>query len=259
MDSFDDNSVIGSNPDTMAKLLDDKVAIVTGASQGLGLAIASALAVDGASVLMVARTEEKLAEAAVGVQESDGVVSPFLADVAAAGAADEIVNRALSEFGRLDIVVNNAGIFVWKQLFDLAPEDWDRTISTNLSAPFHMTRVAAKVIADQGVGGAIVNIASIHGLVGDANVVPHCASKFGLIGLTRASADALRQHGVRVNAIAPGQIEPDSRNRRGASPAEKVTQADIASLVVYLSSDLSRSVTGSVVEMNGSTRSVIKA
>jgi 3-oxoacyl-[acyl-carrier protein] reductase len=242
----------------MAKLLDDKAAIVTGASQGLGLAIATALAVDGAKVLMVARDERNLAEAAAGVREIGGTAAIAAADITKGGAPQEIVERALAEFGRVDILVNNAGVFVWKQLFDLDSADWDRTIATNLSAPFHLLRAASKVMVEKGAGGSIVNIASIHGVVGDANVVPHCAAKFGLVGLTRAAADALREHGVRVNAIAPGSIAPGSADRWGAGPAQKVTQADIASLVVYLSSHFSRTVTGAVIEMYGSTHTVIK-
>ena len=114
----------------MSKLLDGKTAIVTGASQGLGLAISTALCTDGASVLMVARDEQKLAEAAAGLQDSGLQATAMVADVTVEGAADDIVNGALGEFGRLDILVNNAGVFVWKGLFDLDYEDWDRTIDT---------------------------------------------------------------------------------------------------------------------------------
>lgn len=242
----------------MSKLLDGKTAIVTGASQGLGLAISTALCADGASVLMVAREEEKLAEAAAGLQDSGWQATAMVADVTVEGAADDIVNGALGEFGRLDILVNNAGVFVWKSLFDLDYEDWDRTIDTNLGAPFHLTRVAGKTMAGQGTGGSIINIASIHAQVGDPNVIPHCASKFGLVGLTKATADALREHEINVNAIAPGAIDSNSLDRHGDGPSQKVTQRDIASLAVYLASHLSRAVTGSVIEMYGSTHSVIK-
>ena len=243
----------------MAKLLDDKVAIVTGASRGLGKAISRALGVDGARVLLVARREDQVEEAAVQVEEAGGVASALVGDVTADGAADEIVDAALAQFGRLDILVNNAAVFVWKDFLELAADDWDRTLATNLSAPFHLTRAAGRVMSDQSGGGSIINIASVHGLTGDAKVVPHCASKFGLVGLTKASAEALREFDIRVNAIAPGAIEPDSADRWGAAPSQKVTQADIASLTVYLSSHLSRSITGSVIEMNGSTRNLIKA
>jgi NAD(P)-dependent dehydrogenase (short-subunit alcohol dehydrogenase family) len=135
---------------------------------------------------------------------------------------------------------------------------WDQTLATNLSAPFFLTQAAARAMVGQGRGGAIVNIGSIHGSVGDPNVVAHCASKFGLVGLTRAAAEALREFDIRVNALAPGAIEPNSPGRRGESLAHKVTEADVATLVVYLASDLARSITGAVIDMFGSTRTVIK-
>lgn len=243
----------------MTKLLEDKTAIVSGASQGLGRAIALALAVDGAKVVLVARDEAKLQEAATEVRDAGGFVDVCVSDLRTAAAAAPVVDKALETFGGLDIVVNNAGVFVWKDFFDFTDDDWDRTLATNLSAPYFLSRRAAEVMVEQERGGSIVNIASIHGLVGDGNVVPHCASKAGLIGMTKAMAEALRQYDVRVNAIAPGSIEPDSAARRGGSPQEKVTQADLASLVAYLSSDLSRTITGSVIEAYGNTRSIIKA
>ena len=242
----------------MARLLEGKTAIVTGASQGLGLAIAMALGVDGADVLLVARREKELGAAAEKVRQLDTEAEPHVADVTSPEERSGIVDAALARFTRLDILVNCAGFFVWHKFFDLSPDDWNRTLATNLSAPFFLTQEAARVMANQGRGGAIVNITSIHGLVGDPNVVPHCASKFGLVGLTRAAAEALREHDIRVNAIAPGAIEPDSSERRGESPNMKVTQADVATLVVYLSSDLARSVTGAVIDMYGSTRTQIK-
>ncbi len=243
----------------MPRILDDKVAIVTGASQGLGAVIAKAFGADGAKVLLVARREEQVTESAVQVEEAGGTAAAFVCDLTqGAKVATEVVDVALSSFGRLDIVVNSAGVFVWKKLFALEAADWERTIATNLTAPFFVTQAAAKVMAEQGTGGAITNIASIHGLVGDGNVVPHCASKFGLVGLTKAAAEALREHDIRVNAIAPGAIEPNSAGRWGGAPSQKVTQADVASMAVYLSSHLSKSVTGAVIEMFGSTRDVIK-
>lgn len=247
----------------MSKLLDNKVAIVTGASKGLGLAIASALGTDGAKVLMVSRTEERLAGAADTVRRSGAEAATLGADITVPGSAAAVVNAALARFGRLDILVNNAAVFLWKKVFDLEPEDWYRTIATNLSAPFFLVQEAARVMAglgngDKGQGGAVVNIASIHGTHVDPNMIPQCASKFGLVGLTRACAAALREFNIRVNAIAPGAIEPDSADRRGESPARKVTQADVATMTVYLVSDLARSISGAVVEMYGSTRNVIK-
>jgi NAD(P)-dependent dehydrogenase (short-subunit alcohol dehydrogenase family) len=243
----------------MQRLLEDKAAIVTGGSQGLGLAIATTLAMDGASVLIAARTEEKVQRAVAQIESRGGVARGLVADVTAPGAAARIVQAALAAFGRLDILVNNAGAFVWKRFFDLTADDWQRTIATNLTGPFFLMQEAARVLADQKRGGSIINITSIHGSVGDPNVAAHCASKFGLEGITRSAAEALREHDIRVNAVAPGSIEPDSAEKRGESPRKKVTQADVATLVSYLASDLARSITGATIEAHGSTRMAIKA
>jgi NAD(P)-dependent dehydrogenase (short-subunit alcohol dehydrogenase family) len=180
-------------------------------------------------------------------------------DVTAPGAPARIVAEAVSRFGGLDILVNNAAVFYWKKLFELTADDWNLAVATNLTAPFFLTQEAAKVMIDQGRGGAIINITSIHGSVADANVAAQCATKFGLTGLTAATAEALREFEIRVNAVAPGSIEPNSADRRGSSLKSKVTQADVATLVAFLASDLARSVTGATIEALGSTRTVIKA
>jgi NAD(P)-dependent dehydrogenase (short-subunit alcohol dehydrogenase family) len=242
----------------MSRLLDDKVAVVTGGGQGLGLATATALAVDGAKVLVVGRDEEKLRATAAKIRGSGGLSHVFATDLTAPDAPAATIGRALEEFGGVDILINCAGVFAWKRLFDLTEADWGNTISTNLTAPFLLSQEAAKAMVEQERGGSIVNIASIHGLVPDPNVVAHCAAKAGLVGMTKAMAEALREYDIRVNAVAPGSIEPNSADRRGESPGQKVTQADIANLTIYLASDLSRSITGSVFEAFGSTRTSIK-
>lgn len=242
----------------MARLLEGKVAIVTGGSQGLGQAIATALGVDGARVLLVARRPEALEMAAAQVRKLGGDAEVHAADITQKDIAHEVVEMARKRFGHLDILVNCAGVFVWRKFFDLTSDEWHRTIDTNLSAPFFLTQEAARAMAERGRGGSIINIGSIHGAIGDPHVVPHCAAKFGVVGLTKAAAEALREHHIRVNAIAPGAIEPDSANRRGETPNRKVTQADIATLVVYLASDLAKTITGSVVDMYGSTHPVIR-
>jgi len=243
----------------MSQLLADKVAVVTGGSAGLGLAIACALGIDGARVLIVSRSEERCRKAVARVEEKGGVAAAFPMDVTAPGAPARIVAEAVSRFSGLDVMVNNAAVFYWKKLFELTAEEWNQAVATNLTAPFLLTQEAAKVMIDQGRGGAVINITSIHGSVADANVVAQCATKFGLSGLTAATAEALREFEIRVNAVAPGSIEPNSADRRGSSLKNKVTQADIATLVAFLASDLARSVTGATIEAHGSTRTVIKA
>jgi NAD(P)-dependent dehydrogenase (short-subunit alcohol dehydrogenase family) len=243
----------------MTKLLHDKAALVTGGGQGVGLAVAVALAVDGARVLVVSRSEERGRNAAAKVREAGGLSAWHVADLSRPEAAAEVVEKAVSEFGGLDIVVHCAGVFVWKKFLDLTQADWEETIATNLSAAFHLSQAAARVMVEQGRGGAIIHMSSIHGSCPDPNVAAHCASKFGLVGLTRSAAEALRPYDIRVNAIAPGSIEPESGGRRGGSPQEKVTQGDVASMTVYLASDLARTITGATIDLFGSTRTVIKA
>ncbi|HZN56453.1 MAG TPA: SDR family NAD(P)-dependent oxidoreductase [Planctomycetota bacterium] len=243
----------------MNRLLEDKVAIVTGATGGIGSAIVSAFAADGARILVVSRSEERCARTVDEIRAQGGVAAACLADVTEPGAPSRIVHAAVANLGKVDILVNGAGVFVWKKLLELTPEDWNRTIETNLEGPFFLIQEAAKAMIEGGRGGSIINITSIHGLVGDPHVAAHCASKFGLTGLTRAAAEALREFDIRVNAIAPGSVERGSGDRRAESPMKKVTEADVASLACYLASDLSRAITGATIEAYGSTRTIIKA
>lgn len=243
----------------MNRLLEEKVAIVTGGGRGLGLAISQALAADGARVLLMSRSEERARAAVERIEQQGGIAAAHVGDLLSPAAPPALIRDAVARFGRLDILVNSAGVFFWKKLLDLTPQDWNETVATNLSAPFFLTQEAAKAMIESGRGGSIINVTSIHGLVGDPSVAAQCAAKFGLTGLTQASAEALREFNIRVNAVAPGSIEPDSGEKRGASPRHRVTQSDVATLVVFLASDLSRSITGSTMEAFGSTHKVIKA
>jgi NAD(P)-dependent dehydrogenase (short-subunit alcohol dehydrogenase family) len=243
----------------LEKLLSGKRAIVTGGNRGLGLAIAIALANDGARVLVAGKDEALSKSAVERIRGLGGAAAQVVADLARPDSAETIVRAAADAFGGADVLVNNAGVFVWKKFLELTREDFQQTIAVNLAAPFYLGQEVSKLMVHQGTGGAIVNIGSIHGEVGDANVVPHCASKFGLIGLTKAMAEALREHRIRVNAICPGAIESDSAARRSESIRERVTQADVATMAVYLASDLAQAITGAVIDMPGSTRTVIRA
>ena len=242
----------------MEKLLANKRAIVTGGSRGLGLAIARALANDGAHVLVIGRSEEGCSKAVARIRDLGGLADACIADLTDPASADRVVEACFDSFGGLEILVNNAGVFVYKDFLKLEREDFDRTIATNLAGPFYLSQRAAALMAKQGQGGSIINISSIHGKVGDPKVVPHCASKAGLIGLTQAMAEALREHDIRVNAICPGAIDGESSDRRSTSPQQKVTQADIATLAAFLASDLSASMSGAAIDAYGCTHTPIK-
>lgn len=231
-----------------------RVAIVTGGAGGIGQAIARALGSAGAQLLLVGRTQTKLDQAVTGLARHGIDARACAVDLTTAGAAATIVDEAMRCFGRVDVLVNSAALFVWKPFLDQTEAELAATVETNLAAPMRLTQAVARRMVAQGAGGVIVNLASIHGEVGDGRVVPHVASKFGLIGFTRAAAEALRSHDIRVNAVAPGSVEPGSSERHGAGPRAKATQADVASMVLYLCGANARSISGAVFDVHGVTR-----
>jgi len=241
----------------VANELTDKVAIIIGGSQGLGAAIAAAFADAGARLLLVARTLENLEGIARQLAGRGPGVETLAADITEGEGAAEAVSAAVGHFGRVDVLVNCAGTFLWRSFSEISASDWRQTIETNLTAPFLLTQAMAARLMEQGHGGAVINIASIHGEVADGNVVPQCAAKLGLVGLTRASAEALRPHGIRVNAISPGAIEPGSADRLSTDLQSKITQGDVAQAAVYLASDQARGITGANLEAFGVTRPVV--
>lgn len=205
-------------------------------------------------MLVVSRNADAVRDA-VGRLSANGEFAQGMAlDVASADAAQRLTESVDKLFGRVDILVNCAGVFVYKPLLDLTADDWATSLATNLTAPFVLTQAFGRQFVKQGEGGCIINITSVHGAIADANGAAQSASKFGLEGLTKAAAEALRAHNVRVNAIAPGAIEPNSAETPGSGPGVRVTQADVASLAVYLASDASRTITGSTIELFGVTR-----
>lgn len=241
----------------MANELTDKVAIIIGGSQGLGAAIAGAFADAGARLLLVARSREKLERVARDLTGRGPGVETLATDVTASKGAATVVSAGVEQFGRVDVLVNCAGTFLWRSFSEISAADWRQTLETNLTAPFLLTQAVAARFVEQGHGGVVINIASIHGEVADGNVVPQCAAKLGLVGLTRASAEALRPHGIRVNTISPGAIEPDSAGRLSDGLQSKITQGDIAQAAVYLASDQARGITGANLEAFGVTRPVV--
>lgn len=241
-------------------LLTDKVAIVTGASRGIGRRTALALAEQGADLVVSARNLEPLQALVAEIEALGRKALAVSADAASSSAADTLVAAAVEAFGRIDILVNNAGITRDGLLLRMKDEDWDAVLDTNLKGAFVLIRAVAKLMSKQR-SGRIINISSVVGEMGNPGQANYCASKAGLIGLTKSVARELARRGVTVNAITPGFIETDMTNDLpekakqelvGQIPLGRLGQAeDIAQAVIYLASDHAGYITGQVLGVNG--------
>jgi NAD(P)-dependent dehydrogenase (short-subunit alcohol dehydrogenase family) len=238
----------------------NRTALVTGAGRGIGRSIALRFAEEGARVALVARTASELEETARQVAAAGGRSVVLPVDITTPGAAEECVARTEKDLGPVDVLVNNAGIFIWRPFLKLSSEDFDRVIATNLTAAAAFCRAALSGMAERR-RGRIVNVASIHGMRGDANVVAQSAAKFGLIGLTQALAREFRSHNIAVNAVCPGTVEnrKDEGEAVHAEPlAEKLWPRDVARAVLFLASDDAAGITGAALEVFGGTHLVIQ-
>lgn len=241
-------------------MLSDKVAIVTGASRGIGRAIALALAAQGAKVVASARNAEALAELADEIKSQGGDALAVVGDVALEDDANNLVKQAVDAYGQVDVFVNNAGITRDGLLLRMKNDDWDAVLDTNLKGAFLCTRAVAKVMSKQR-SGRIINISSVVGEMGNAGQANYCASKAGLLGLTKSVARELARRNVTVNAITPGFIVTDMTEEMTDKARETMTEQiplgrlgsaeDIASAVIFLASDQSGYITGQVLGVNG--------
>lgn len=245
-------------PDPLA----GRVAIVTGAGRGIGRAIALALAEAGASVALAGRNEGALMGLVEEITALDREALALPADVTDTDQVEVLVARTVEGLGGLDILVNNAGVLVVRPLLETTDEDWDTVLDTNLRGTFLCTRSAGRVLTEQG-SGKVINIASHVGIVGMASVVSYCASKAGVIQLTKALAVEWAPFGVQVNAIAPGYVETDMNAEVRAQPEvlERVLRripagrmgrpAELGPLAVLLASSASDFITGETVVIDG--------
>ncbi len=241
--------------------LDGSVALVTGGSRGIGAAICRRLAADGASVVVNYAGNESAAQAIVDeINSAGGRAIAIQADVSDTTACTDLVHRVAQEFGSLDIVVNNAGIARDGLLMRMSDADWSAVIDTNLTGVFAITRAAAKIMIKQR-SGAIVNVTSVIGLVGNAGQGNYAAAKAGVIGLTKSAAKELSSRNVRVNAVAPGFIETDmtaelSDKVRESAQSEIALKRfgspqDVAAAVAFLASSDASYITGQTLAVDG--------
>lgn len=245
----------------MSMLLEGKVALVTGASRGIGRAIALQLAAEGAKIAInfagnTAKAEEVKAE----IESNGGEALLVQADVSNAESVEEMVNKVTEKFGKIDILVNNAGITRDGLLMRMKDSDFDEVINTNLKGVFNCTKIVSKLMLKQR-SGRIVNMASIVALTGNAGQTNYAAAKAGIIGFSKSAAKEFASRGITVNVVAPGFIETDMT----AVLPEKVKEAmlkeiplarigeptDIANAVKFLVSDQASYITGQVIRVDG--------
>ena len=241
-------------------MVKDRVALVTGTSRGIGRGIATALAAQGAKIIAAGAnlqaTEEFVAELKAAGTEAIAV----RCDVSVATEVEQLVKIAKETFGRIDILVNNAGITRDGLLLRMKEEDWDAVLDINLKGAFLCTRAVSKLMTKQR-SGRIINIVSVVGQMGNAGQANYCASKAGLMGLTRSNAHELAKRNITVNAVAPGFIAtdmtdalPEEQRQELASriPLARLGSVeDIAHTVLFLASDQAGYITGQVIGVNG--------
>jgi len=240
--------------------LDGKVALVTGASQGIGEAIAKTLAAQGALVVCAARTESKLNAVADAIRAAGGKADVVAMDLSSTESVKAAVAATVERHGALHILVNNAGITRDKLLIQMKEEDWDAVLDTNLKGAYTAIQAATKPMMKQRFG-RIINIASVVGQMGNAGQANYVAAKAGLIGLSKSVARELASSNVTANAVTPGYIETDMTAGLPADVKAEFTKqiplgrmgspGDIAAAVAFLASDEAGYVTGQVLSVNG--------
>ena len=256
------------------KRLHGQVAIVTGGARGIGRAIAERFSAEGAMVLIGDLDEAAAAATAADLSSRGASVVYEQIDIALPEDAERLVRRAIQEFGRIDLLVNNAGILEVTELLEIRPDEWQRVLSVNTVGMFGCLQAVARRIIEQGDGGAIVNVASVVGRHGHPYLVTYGASKAAVVNITRSAARAFAPHGVRVNAICPGIIDTEMweiadaryaqieglplgepRRRRVAQVplGRSGTPADVAGVAAFLASADAAYVSGQAINVCGAT------
>lgn len=237
-----------------------KIAVVTGASRGIGRSISLALSAAGATIVAMDMDQAATDAVVAELKAAGGTALAVVGNVTNPVDADNMIDAAVKEFGRVDILVNNAGITRDGIFLRMKDEDWDAVLTVNLKGAFLCSRAASKVMAKQR-SGRIINIASVVGQMGNAGQANYCASKAGLIGLTKSNARELAKRNVTVNAVAPGFIatamtdalsDKVKAELTAQIPLERLGSAeDIANAVLFLAAETSGYITGHVLSVNG--------
>jgi NAD(P)-dependent dehydrogenase (short-subunit alcohol dehydrogenase family) len=240
-----------------------RTAFVTGASQGIGAAIAVALARDGFDVALSSRRPEALADAVAQVSAAGGRALPVELDLLSETGVEHAMNEVLNGFGQLDLLVNNAGITSQKPALEMTRPEWEAIVATNLTGTFFMSQQMGRHLVATKRPGSIINIGSTHGLVAMPLRVAYGSSKGGIMQLTRLLAIEWAEHGIRVNAIAPGRVETASRAALNRAPGYRETVLkriplgrfasceDVAGAVCYVASPAAAYITGQTLILDG--------
>jgi 3-oxoacyl-[acyl-carrier protein] reductase len=245
----------------MALSLEGKTCLVTGGSRGIGKAIALKLADFGADVAITyARSADAANEVKTEIEAKGRKAKAIQADAVDFNEADKVINEIVSDWGKLDVLVNNAGITKDNLILRMSEEQWDDVITTNLKSIFNYSKVAARPMM-KNRGGSIINISSVVGISGNAGQSNYSASKAGIIGFTKSYAKELASRNIRANVIAPGYITTDMTDAldekvlegiKEATPLGRAGNADeIADAVVFLASDMSSYITGETIRVDG--------
>ena len=245
----------------MLDRLTGKVAVVTGASRGIGRAVALRLAQEGATVVINYNgSKERALGVKTEIESAGGTAQIMQCDVADAASCDEMFQTIIKEFGRIDILVNNAGITRDGLLMKMAEEDFDAVIDTNLKGTFHCIRAVSRQMLRQR-SGRIINLSSVSGVLGNAGQANYSASKAGIIGLTKSVAREFATRGICVNAVAPGYIETEMTQALSEEATKGLMQMipmgkagtaqNVADLVLFLAGSGSDYITGQVIGVNG--------
>ncbi len=242
-------------------MLTGKIAVVTGASRGIGRAIAIEMASQGATVIVNYNgSEAKAQETKSFIQEKGGSAEIYQCNVADFEQCEKFFKQIIEKYGRVDILVNNAGITRDGLLMRMSEADYDEVLNTNLKGAFNCTRFVSRQMMKQREG-RIINMSSVSGVLGNAGQANYAASKAGLIGLTKATARELAARGITVNAIAPGFIETEMTDALGDAVKEAAVKQiplgmfgkveDIANMAAYLASEKAKYITGQVIHIDG--------